>query len=172
MEIKSEFSKGGEREAKSDKTKWNNDIIYNRRSSFSGCWQRKKKVFEKFLFFPVNHLLLFSSLYHCPSILLGSGVGAVWDGGWGTPLGHRVSLQWHSSLYICLLSRGISCWPKPNGCPSARHLQYCRMVEGKWGKTKNKLLASNDNTFVMVHSQCMQNKSVGVCSYGAERPAS
>lgn len=39
---------------------------------------------------------------------------------------HNESLQWQSSLYISLLSLGISCWLKLKGWPNARHLQYCR----------------------------------------------
>lgn len=56
------------------------------------------------------------------------------------PRSHRDSLQWHSSLYICLRSLGISCWPKLKGCSRARHLQYwsttIRRVN-KWVKDTN-----------------------------------
>lgn len=126
----------------------------------------KNKVFEKFLFFSQSFapLVLFL-LYHCPVILSGTGGGSRWRWRAGVgEVGHRVSLQWHSSLYICLLSRGISCWPKSNGCPSARHLQYCRKGGGKQGgrKKKNKLLS-----FAMLHS----HYTVWSVFLGAERPA-
>lgn len=91
--------------------------------------------------------------------------------GWVICVGHRVSLQWHSSLYICLLSRGISCWPKLNGCPSARHLQYWKMGRGKWEKKKSyrTVFKADQVQHICKSATC---KPVDTHSYNDKQPAS
>lgn len=95
---------------------------------------RRKIIYERFRCPIDQSLQLSSSGITVPA----SGWGWVWEQldmtVWVWSVGHMVSLRWQSSLYICLLSRGISCWPKLKGCPNARHLQYYRMVKENWGE--------------------------------------
>lgn len=119
--------KGCNRESK----KQNN---INNRSTFSG---KRQRILDSFFFLPPAKPPQFDC--SCRYLPLSSTSPAS-DMSWAWPEGvwqtwrqgkghHSVSLQWQSSLYICLLSRGISCWPKLYGCPRARHLQYCNKAE-------------------------------------------
>lgn len=133
--------------------------MWNQIRVFKGCGNRKLnnvtvhiKVFLcKLAEKNPTYSVFFFTCSHCPlvkSLSFHKVRSWVWEQvkmtGWVLAVGHRVSLQWQSSLYICLLSRGISSWPKLNGCPNARHLQYYKMVEKIWGEEKKNTISLHE----------------------------